>query len=89
MTNKVRVIEIQSGEILFQCSMDESEKAYQYASDMEAIGLDVTVQAPSTMETLAHELGISRAEIQDKLVASMDEEIDSHNDDVDSCCFKN
>lgn len=32
---KIRVVDLQSGQTLFECSIQESDKAYQFAAQME------------------------------------------------------
>jgi hypothetical protein len=80
---KVRVLDQQSGQILFECSIQESEKAYQFAAQMEAIGLDIKVLVPTLSQTLSQSLGLSR-EQQATYESSLEEEIESHGG---SCCF--
>ena len=82
--SKAKVIEKNSGETLFECSVDDIDKAYQYALEMEEIGLDIEVVSPSAPETLAKVLGASDQELQ-KLQTVLKEEIEDH--EPDSCCF--
>jgi hypothetical protein len=80
---KVRVIDLQSGQTLFECSMQNSEKAYQFAAEMEEMGLDLKVVVPTLSATLASSLGLSRDE-QTAYETSLEEEIEDHGG---SCCF--
>ena len=63
--------------------MDQSEKAHEYAANMEEIGMDVRISAPSSPETLSIALGANQDSLN-KLAKEIDDEIDSHG----SCCFK-
>lgn len=79
MSSRIKVREKQSLEVLFECDVTEEEKAYQYARDMEAMGIDVNVEIPSVSETLISVLGANESDVE-ALKEMMDEEIDSHND---------
>ncbi len=85
-SSKAQVIEKQTQEVLFECEVSEIEKAYKYASDMEAIDLEVEVRAPGLPQTLIDQLGMDEAQSH-KYRQSLKEEIESHEDD--SCCYKN
>jgi hypothetical protein len=80
---KVQVKDISTDQILFECEVHESEKAYTYAAQMEEMGLDIKVVSPTLGETLSNSLGLS-AEQQNEYKESMEEEINSHEG---SCCF--
>lgn len=80
---KVQVLDAQTEQVLFECSMEESEKAYQFAAEMEEMGLDLKVVAPTLADTLSESLGLS-PEQQQAYKESMEEEMDEHED---SCCF--
>ena len=73
----VRVID-QTEQELFRCSIEEREKAFEFAKQMENLGIEVTLQEPSSIETLAINLGIDAKE-QEKLKATIDHEIKEHN----------
>ena len=79
MSSRIKVREKQSSEVLFECEINEENKAYAYAKDMEEIGIEVEVEIPSVSETLISVLGANESDV-DALKAMMDEEIDSHND---------
>lgn len=81
----IRVIEKNSNDILFECSSDDAEKAYEFAAQMEELGLDVVIKQPSVAESLSMTLGASQEELQ-KIQEELNDEIESHN--PDSCCFK-
>jgi uncharacterized membrane protein len=81
--NQVKVMEVQSGQILFECSLDNIDSAYQYSAKMNEMGIDVKIVAPSVHETLGKALGKNSTE-QDAYSQTLQEEHDSH----DSCCIK-
>lgn len=81
---KIKVIDQQTGQSLFECTIEESEKAYQFASSMEEMGLDIKVISPTLGETLSNSLGLSPLEIA-AYKDSLTEEIDQHEG---SCCFE-
>ena len=78
---QVKVIDKLSGEVLFGCSMEDRDKAYEFAAQMEAAGLDIEIISQSLNETLGRSLGMKEDDIE-LLNQTMEEEIDSHND----CC---
>lgn len=78
MSKKVKVIDKISNEVLFQCEIEQMEQAYAYAEQMEEIGIDIEIKAPSTPETLASSLGKDEEHLKE-LREEIDEEIDSHN----------
>ena len=82
---KIRVLDRQTDQVLFECALEESEKAYQFAAEMEELGLDLRVDAPTLSETLNESLGRSR-EQKAAYKTSMEEEMEEH--DGGSCCFK-
>ena len=82
--SKIKVLDVQSGQILFECSLDEEEKAYRFAAEMEGMGLDIKVVNPTLAQTLTTSLGLSSTEVA-AYEASMQEEIEEHDG---SCCFK-
>ena len=83
--SKILVRDVATQQILFECGINESEKAWQFAAEMEEMGLDIEVINPTISETLSHSLGLSKEELEE-YKKSMDEEIESH--DGASCCFK-
>lgn len=80
---KILVKDVQSKQILFECALTESEKAYQFAAEMEEMGLDLEVIIPTLGETLSNSLGHSKEELA-QYKESLEEEMDSHEG---SCCF--
>lgn len=81
---KILVRDVQTQAVLFECAIEESEKAYQFAAEMEEMGLDIEVVSPTLGETLSNSLGLSK-EAQEKYKESLEEEMDSHEG---SCCFE-
>lgn len=82
--SKIIVRDVHTQQVLFECSVEESEKAYQFAAEMEDMGLDIEVVSPTLSETLSTSLGRTKEEFE-VYKNSMDEEIDSHEG---SCCFE-
>lgn len=81
---KIRVLDQQTNQVLFECSLEESEKAYKFAAEMEEMGLDLRIDAPTLGQTLSSSLGLTN-EQQQAYTESLEEEMDEHED---SCCFK-
>ncbi len=79
------VRDLQSGQILFECPVEQSEKAYQAAASLEEMGLDVEVIHPTLSETLSHGLGLSLEELKE-YQKSIEDEIEGHEE---SCHRKN
>lgn len=82
--SKILVRDVQTEQVLFECAITESEKAYQFAAEMEEMGLDIEVLIPTLGETLSSSLGLTR-EQQEEYKNSLEEEIESHDG---SCCFE-
>lgn len=82
MQSEVKVIDKISGETLFSCPIEEMEKAYAAASEMEEMGLEVQIKAPHIHQTLANSLGASEQQHQE-YEQSMQEELEDHDS---SCC---
>lgn len=81
---KIRVIDIGTGQVLFECALNESDKAFKFAAQMEEIGIDVNIINPTLSETLSESLGYSEEQKQ-KYKESLEEEIEQHEG---SCCFE-
>jgi hypothetical protein len=82
MEATVKVVEKETQQLLFECPIDQQEKAYQYAGQMEEMGLDVEIQAPTIHETLSSSLGQDEESVQ-QLKQSIQEELEDHDS---SCC---
>lgn len=83
--SKILVRDVQTQQTLFECSIHESEKAWQFAAEMEEMGLDIEVISPTLSDTLSSSLGLSQEELA-AYKESMEEEMEHH--DGGSCCFK-
>ena len=81
---KIQVIDVETRQVLFECEIADSEKAYEYAAEMEEMGLDVSVINPTLSETLTTSLGLSKEEVQ-KYEASMEQEMEDHDG---GCCVE-
>ncbi|MAX67361.1 MAG: hypothetical protein QF441_06175 [Bacteriovoracaceae bacterium] len=82
--SKIKIINAETKEVLFEFPLEDSDQAYAQASQMEKMGLDIAVHNPSVTETLCDTLGIEhekRLEYEDSVVA----EIDDHEG---SCCIQ-
>lgn len=82
---QTQVIDAQTGQILFQCSVEDSAKAYSFAAEMEALGLDIKVINPTLSDTLSASLGLSQQAVRE-YQQSMQDELEQHDG---SCCFEN
>lgn len=82
--SKIRVVDTDTQQTLFECGLQEADKAYQFAASMEELGVSVNVINPTLSETLTDSLGLSNEERR-KYEASMEEEIEHHDG---SCCFE-
>ena len=85
MDSTIKIIDKLSNQTLYQFSMENIEKAYQKAAQLEEMGIDFVISIPSTAQTLLQSLGADQFTIN-YLKEEIDNEIDSHNED--SCCFK-
>lgn len=81
-TSVIQVIDKASKEVLFECSLEDSEKAYEFAGKMDEMGLDVEVKTPTITESLCDSLGIERDE-REEYEESVIAEIEDHDG---SCC---
>ncbi len=72
----VRVID-QTEQELFRCPMDQRDKAFQFAKQMESLGVEVSIQEPSSIETLATSLGVN-SKGREKIKEAINHEIKEH-----------
>lgn len=86
MSRRIKVIEINSKEVLFECDVDDEDKAYAYAKDMEDMGIEVEINSPSLPETLVSTLGANQEDIE-ALKKMMNEEIESHSETTCNPCI--
>ena len=86
--SKIRVIDVLTEQVLFECGLDHSEQAYEYAASLEEMGLDVKVVNPTLAQTLTNSLGLSQTQVAE-FEESMDHEIHEHEvEEADGCVFK-
>jgi hypothetical protein len=92
MSKKVQVLSTDSKEVLFECEVDQESHAYEYAAQMEELGVEVEVISPNVIDTLTTALGLKKDE-EDAFRHSVYEEIHDHEGqeeselvDTDSCC---
>lgn len=84
MAKKVKVIALDTDEVLFETTLEEMEKAYEYAAQMEEMGISVKLDAPTIADSLSDTLGLS-VDDRYRLERSMEEELHDHEG---SCCAK-
>lgn len=82
MNTLVKVVDQNSESVLFSCSMDNIHSAYLYAKEMENLGLEVKIIAPTITQTLANGLGITETE-KAEYDKSVEQEMNDHDG---SCC---
>ena len=68
-----------NGEILAQYPSDQQEEAYRKCQELEEMGIEVKMHAPSLPESLAEALGRSPEE-RNKIRKEIDHEISQHID---------
>ena len=80
--SQIQVVDVLSNEILFECALDESDKAFSFATEMEEMGLDVKIINPTITQTLTNSLGMShdqKEEYENSVVAEI-------HDHEGGCC---
>ncbi len=87
MSKKVQVIASDSKEILFECEIEQESRAYEYAAQMEELGVEVSVISPNVIDTLSNALGLKKDE-DDAFKHSVYQEVHDHEgaEESDSCC---
>lgn len=80
---KVRVIDLHSAQVLFECPVQDADRAYIVAGEYEAMGLEVKVEHPTVNQTLADSLGVTGTPLEE-FETSMKDELEDH---PGSCCF--
>ena len=79
MANIIQVIEPLSETILKEFSIEDFDKAQSFAVQMDSLGIEVEIKAPSLPETLALHLGANPEDM--KILKKMIlDEIESHNE---------
>ena len=84
MNKKVKVIAAETDEVLFETDIENIENAYEYAAQMDEIGIAVRLVAPTIADTLSTSLGLT-VEENEKLQTSIIQELEDHDG---SCCAK-
>lgn len=85
--NKVKVIDVNSEKTLFECDIKEIEQAYRYAAELEEMGLDIKIMAPTITQTLTDSLGMNHDE-KEEYQQSVTAEIEDHEGHDSSCCHE-
>jgi hypothetical protein len=70
------------GQTLASYSLDQKDKAYEYAEELESMGIAVTLKEPSLPETLIRSLGANNSDTE-TLQNEIEEEISAHGE---PCC---
>ena len=78
MESKIKLLDSES-QLLYEFSMEDSEAAYAKAKELEEMGIDVKLDAPSLPETLGGTLGMSCTD-KEILRNEIEDEIESHID---------
>lgn len=78
----IKVIDSED-QVLFECGLEEEDKAFDFARQMEEIGIEVKISSPSLPETLIISLGATQKD-KDILRKELVEEIEEHDS---GCCF--
>ncbi|OIQ19767.1 MAG: hypothetical protein BM556_04605 [Bacteriovorax sp. MedPE-SWde] len=84
MSGSVKLVDKMTGSVLFECSIQDIDKAYVQAEEYEQMGLDIELKAPSMPETLVRSLGGSDESINE-LNKALDDEIASHIEEDLGC----
>lgn len=74
----VKVIDKNTNTVLYSCSIEEIDTAYDYAKKMEDLDIDVEVISPGSAMSLALNLGATPKEIE-ALQGILEDEIEDHN----------
>ena len=52
--SKISVIEVTSEKVLFECHIEDSEQAFEFAARMEEMGVEVNVISPTITQALEY-----------------------------------
>ena len=63
--NVIKVIDKLSQETMSTFSLDDAEKAYEFAKQMEEVGFDVELKSPTVIESLKETLGLNKKQISE------------------------
>jgi len=83
--SKVTVFDELSGQMLYETSLDNIDYAYQYAAELEEMGLQIKINAPTLTESLLNSLGANAIE-KNLYLQSLEDELDSHEEPPCSSC---
>lgn len=78
MPSKIKIIENTTGETMYEFSFEESEAAQIKATELDEMGLDISLKIPTVTQTLCDTLGIENEDLLD-YEESVVAEIDDHN----------
>lgn len=83
MDKKLKIlITDKEGQTLASYAFKDREKAYAYAEELEAMGIEIELKEPSLPETLILSLGANDQDT-DRLKREIEEEIEDHDG---ACC---
>lgn len=75
MNSKIKILDKKSGETLEEYALDQHSLACKRARELEELDLEVVLDIPSVLESLASGLGYET----DSLNVEIKKEIDAHN----------
>lgn len=78
MALKIKLLSSES-ELLYEFELEDIEKAYSKAKELEGMGIEVRLVKPSLPASLGASLGMS-SEDQEVLKSEIESEIESHNE---------
>ncbi len=81
---KIKIIDKQTQQILFEYPINEADQAYAQAGQLEEMGLDIMISMPTLSESLSQSLGHG-PQVTAAYLESVEEEIEHHEG---SCCFE-
>lgn len=83
MSNEKPIILLDDeGQVLATYSLEDRDKAYEYAEELEEMGIAITLKEPSLPETLIRSLGADQIDTE-TLKNEIEEEISAHGE---PCC---
>jgi hypothetical protein len=81
---KVKILDKQTQQLLFECPIEKMDNAYAQASLFEEMGLDIQIIVPTLSESLSQSLGHGPQDTA-AYMDSLAEELEHHEG---SCCFE-
>lgn len=79
ISDQIQIICVENQQVLFTCSIEEIEKAYQFLKELDDYGVEAIIKIPNTIETLALALGQENSTL-------IEEELNLEVSQHDSCC---